>query len=251
MSVTSDDLIAYGSATMPDDDSVEDIGGAIDTSVRVSFTDVAPADTIDVASDDSGDTMDVTIHGRDSQGVMVSETLTLNGTTTVNGAQTFERILKVVVSASHAGTITLTEATGGDTLMAIESGVLEVRRPFYAAVAEDSGGAERTYYDKVFVKNADASKALTSATIAESADPSGKVAFALEGSLDGSDTNGAGNNRQVAPSGYTFDNDTENVANNGDLLSGSAQGVWLELTLPAGEAPNNTSFTLTTSGNTT
>ncbi|MEF8793996.1 hypothetical protein [Thiohalorhabdus sp.] len=249
MAVTADDLVAYGSATMPDDDSVTDIGGAIDTSIRVSFTDVAPADTVDVVSDDSGDSQDVTIHGRDDQGVLVSETLTLNGTTTVNGAQTFDIILKVVVSASHAGNITLTEATGGDTLMVIEPGVLEVRRPFYDALAEDSDGVERTYYEKFFIKNNNGSTALTSASIAESADPSGKVAFDLEGTLNGSDTNGGGD-RQTAPSGYTFDSTTKSVAG-GDLTATDAQGVWAELTLPAGEAPQQTSFTLTTSGNTT
>jgi len=251
MSVSSTDIVAYGSATMPDDDSVSDIGGAIDTSKRVVFTDVDPADTINAVSSDGGDTMDVTIHGRDSQGVMVSETLTLNGTTTVNGAQTFERILKVVVSAAHAGTITLTEAAGGDTLMAIESGVLEVRRPFYAAKAEDSAGSQRTYYEKVFIKNTNGATALTDATVAEQADPSANIAFALEGSLNGTDTNGAGNNRQVAPSGYTFDDSTKNVANSQNLTAGDAQGVWLELTLPAGEAPADTTYTLRTAGSTT
>lgn len=250
MSVSASDLIAYGSATMPDDDSVTDIGGAIDQSIRVSFTDISVSDTLNIVSSDGGDTMDVTVYGRDGQGVFVTETLTLNGTTTVSGNQTFERILKVIVASAHAGTITITEASGGSTLMNIESGVLEVRRPFYSAVSEDSGGAQRTYYDKVFIKNTNSSKALTESTISETADPSGNVAFDLEDVLNGSDTNGSGNNRQVAPSGYTFDSTAKSVAG-GDLTTTDAQGVWLELTLPAGESPADTSFTLTTEGNTT
>jgi len=95
-----------------------------------------------------------------------------------------------------------------------------------------------------------ATSALLNAQIEEFSDPSTKIAFALEGVLDGSDTNGAGNNRLVAPTGYTFDSNAKSVAG-GDLLAGSAQGVWLELTLNPGDAAQKTTYTLRTSGSTT
>ena len=128
--------------------------------------------------------------------------------------------------------------------------VTEVRRPFYNAAAEAAGGSNRKYYEKVFFENLHATLALTGATIAEQADPSGLVAFALESSLDGTDTNGVGN-RQTHTGGYTFNSTTKNVANSQNHTAGAGQGVWLELTLNAGEAADNTSFTLRESGQTT
>lgn len=250
MSVTADQLVAYGSQTMPDDDSVTEIGGGIDTSKRVVFTPLSANDSLNVVSTDSGDSQDVTITGRNDQGQIVSETLALNGTTTVSGSQTFERILKATLSATAAGTVTISEASGGTTLVTFNPGELEIRRPFYAAQAEDSSGAQRTYYEKIFIRNDNSSTALTSASIAENSDPSGNVAFDLEGVLNGTDTNGTGNDRQVAPSGYTFDSNEKSVAG-GDLTATDAQGVWMELTLPAGEPPTKTDYTLRTSGSTT
>lgn len=253
MPIVASDLVVYGSATMPNDDSTLNIGGAINTATRIVFTDIVATDQIEVISDNAGDTTQTcTIYGRNAAGELVSEGQTLNGITQVTFTTTFERVLRVTLSASATGTVTVRDQDTDTTIMSIESGVTEIRRPFYDAAADASGGSARDYYEKVFVKNNHGTLTLTSSTIAEQADPSGKVTFALEASLNGTDTNGAGNNRQTVGnlSGYTFDSTTKNVANSQNLTAGAAQGVWLKLSLAAGDAANNTTYTLRCSGNT-
>jgi hypothetical protein len=118
--------------------------------------------------------------------------------------------------------------------------VTQVRRPFYNAEANPSGGATKYYYEKVFIRNNNTTIALTNASIAEQSDPSAKVDFALESTLNGTDTNGSGNNRQVAPAGYSFDSATKNVANSQNHSPSSGQGTWMRLTLAGGDAAQNT-----------
>ncbi|MBV1888712.1 MAG: hypothetical protein KUG67_00500 [Proteobacteria bacterium] len=251
MPVVESDIVVYGSASMPDNDTPTQIGGAIDLTKRIVFTDIAATDVVEVLSDNAGDTTQtVTVYGRNAAGELVNEVLSLNGTTLVTGAVSFERILKIVISAAHAGTVTVRDATTDTGIASIESGVLEIRRPFYNAAADVSGGANRKYYEKVFFKNNHATLSLTTAQILEQADPSGKVAFALESALNGSDDNGAGNNRLVAPGGYTFDSAAKNVANSQNHSALAGQGVWLELLLTAGDAAQNSSVTLRESGQT-
>ena len=128
--------------------------------------------------------------------------------------------------------------------------VLEIRRPFYDALAEESGGSARAYYEKVFAENTHATLALTNAVISETADPSTNVDFALESSLDGSDNNGAGA-RQTHTGGYTFNSTAKNVVNGQSHTAGAGQGIWLRLSLAAGEPANNTSFTMQEAGSST
>jgi len=123
-----------------------------------------------------------------------------------------------------------------------------VRRPFYNVAADVAGGSGRNFYEKVFVKNNHATLSLTAAQIAEQADPSGKVSFALEASLDGDDTT---SNRVTAPGGYTFNSSTKNVANSQSLSAGAAQGMWLNLSLAAGDAATKTTWTPRVTGTTT
>lgn len=252
MPVQPSEIIAYGSATMPEDDTTTNIGGGIDVTTRVVFTDIPSTGNVVVYSTDGGDTTQtVTVTGRDASGQIVSESLGLNGTTPVAGTQQFERILKIVLSAAATGTVYVEDNVSPTTVLAaLEPGVTQVRRIFYNASADAAGGSVKKYYEKVFIKNTNATLALLSATIAEQADPSGKIAFALESTLNGTDTNGTGNNRLVAPAGYTFDNTTKSVAG-GDLTPGDAQGVWLELTLNPGDAAQKTTYTLRTSGRST
>lgn len=251
MAIVDTDLVAYGSASMPDDDTPTGIGGAIATTKRVVFDDISANDTVEILSSSGSDTTQtVTVYGRNTAGEIVSEVETLAGTTPQVTAQSFERILKIVMSATAVGTVTVRKQSDDVTIAALEPGVTEIRRPFYNAAAEASGGAQRDYYEKIFIRNNNGSLTLTSATIEEFADPSTNVDFALEASLDGTDTNGAGN-RQTHTGGYTFDSTEKNVANSQNLTAGSAQGVWLRLRLPAGEASDNTSFTLRVNGQTT
>jgi hypothetical protein len=101
MSVIPSDLIAYGSANMPESDGVA-VGGAVDFSRRVAFYDITPVGTINFVSSSSSDTgVKIQIAGRDSTGVIQTPAaVTLNGTTPVSGSQSFERLLYGVVSGA-------------------------------------------------------------------------------------------------------------------------------------------------------
>lgn len=250
MPVLDSDIVVYGAQNHAEDDSSVQ-GGAIDTTVRLVFVDIDPAGTIEAVSDNAGDTtQDLTVVGLNAAGEVVTEQQTLNGTTPVAFSETIATILKATLSGAAAGNVTVREAGGGDTLMIFEPGLLQIRRPFYLAAAEASGGAQRKYYEKIFFRNNNASLSLTNAVISELSDPSGKIAFALETSLDGTGTSA---NRRTAPaSGVTaFDSNPKNVANNQNHTAGAAQGVWLELTLDPGDPAQETSYTLRESGTTT
>lgn len=99
MSVTPNNIVAYGAANMPEADGVT-VGGAVDFSKRVAFYDISPAGTVDVVSSSASDTatkMQVT--GRDATGAIQTPAgVTLNGTTPVTGSQTFERLGAAVIT---------------------------------------------------------------------------------------------------------------------------------------------------------
>lgn len=139
------------------------------------------------------------------------------------------------------------------------SEVLKVRRIFYAASADVAGGASRNYYEKIFLKNDNATLALTSSQVVEFADPSGNIAFDCANAVN--DTFVTTTNRLTAPpnanlsNGGTFlttgsQNTPNNVATN-QLNPGDAIGVWLQLTLAAGAAASKTSYTIELTGQST
>ena len=99
MSVTPNNIIAYGSADMPEADGVT-VGGAPDLTKRVAFYDISPAGFVDVVSSSASDTATkMQVMGRDSTGVIQTPAaVTLNGTTPVTGSQTFERLLAAVIT---------------------------------------------------------------------------------------------------------------------------------------------------------
>ena len=74
-----------------------------------------PADgtTLDVASTSDNDTMDVVI---ESEGASTTETVTLNGTTTVTTTESFTDIDVIWVTAEHEGDITVKDDSGNDLL---------------------------------------------------------------------------------------------------------------------------------------
>lgn len=129
---------------------------------------------------------------------------------------------------------------------------LEVRRVFYNAAADPPGGSALTYFEKLFFKNSHATLTLTAATVKENADPSGLVTFTLETTNNGTGTNGAGNNRKVAPSTGvgTFSSSDQNPAGS-QLLAADVVGLWVKLSLAAGQAAQNTSYTTELTGTTT
>lgn len=322
MAVLARDLRFYGSASMPDDDSATNIGGAVDVSVQVAFR--SAAGLFQLVSDDSGDTESVEIFYKDSAQVVQSEAQSLTGLTPVAYAAVVTRLLKAVKAGSTAGNVAverqtaarlataqagtvdgitldsgasavdgayrsmiirittgtgagqirrIVQYTGADKIALVNrpfspapdntsvfriaegfffevepDECLEVRRLHYAVAADIFGGVERDYYDKFFIKNLSGDPFIT-VTVSEASDPEGQLDFALESTVDGSGTNGSGNNRQVEPvAGVSAFSSLAKAVPGGDLDPGQAIGVWSHLTLPAGDPSTDTIYAVQISG---
>jgi hypothetical protein len=237
----------FGSATMPVDDALQNIGGGIDVTKKPIFTRIGSATTLEMLSSAAGDTTQtVTIYYIGNDGVLTSEVKALNGTSVISFTATMKIFLRAVKSAGTTGTVTIRKAGAGATIATMEPAIVDVRIPGYNMVSDPS--VAKTYYDKIFAKNNHATIALGTASLILAADPQSVWTFALETSLGGSTTNGAGNNRQVAPSGFSFDAANKNIANSGNFTAQTAQGIWLKCLLPIGKDPFDDTFTLRLSG---
>jgi hypothetical protein len=167
---------------------------------------------------------------------------------TGTGANQVAEIVTYDGTLQRAYVRTLATAPSTDTVYDIMEGqvfekspneIMEVRRICYAAAAEPSTGSERNYYEKFAIKNEHATLAMTNCYVAEDQTEGAyaRTEFALETSKDGSGKNGAGNNRQVAPSaGITAFSDADKLVPTGNLDAGEYIGVWIKLNLPAGQA---------------
>lgn len=251
MSVSASDLIVYGSANMPEANGTTS-GGAIDTTIKIVFTDISATDGVEFVSSNAADTMNITVTGRSAAGAIVAETVALTGTTpTTATTATFERILKVVLASAAAGTVTVRKASDNVTIATMEAGITSVRRLFYDSAADATGGSSRDFYEKVFVKNTNGSTTLTNAQIAEQADPTGNITFDLEDAVN--DNNSVANRLNTPPTGMlgSFDGSTKTVPGGGNLAAGAAIGVWLKLTLAAGTAAAKSTYTIRATGTTT
>ena len=261
-SVTSSDIVVYGSGTMPEADTGTS-GGAINLATKILVKDIGATDTVEIFSSSAADTsLSVVVTGRLASGIIDTDTIVTDasdGTTVVDGVKNFERILKVVFPA-HAGTITVrrdADADGYDIATAEGSGttvtgttVTLVHRLFYKATANASGDANKVLYEKAFIRNNNSTNALLDATVTASS--TALLAFDLE---DAVDDNGSVSNRVTVVGSGTVGSptwaDTEVAVPGTDLDAGSAIGVWVQLTLDNGEAAAETSYTLTTAGSTT
>lgn len=246
MSIVAADLVLYNAASMPVNDSGTS-GGAIDPLRRPDFTQMGANDTVRIVSSNAGDTTQtVTIVGRLADGSLASETLSLNGTTPVTSANTYERLLSALTSATCAGIVTVARSTGPTTIRIIPAG----ERGFQAVFQQDASdpSSQEDFYLKVFWKNTNGSLALTSSVVKENADPSNDITFGLAPSINDTATT---TNRKTAPAGITFASTPVNVPNSQNLTSGSGIGVWLDLTLAAAAAALKSTYTLELDGQTT
>jgi hypothetical protein len=245
-SIVASDLVFYNSAAMTTD-STTTTGGAIDTLRRPDFTQMAASDTVRIVSTAAGDTTQtVTITGRLADGSLASEVLALNGMTVVTSVNTYERLLKAEMSATAVGTVTVARTTGPTTIRVIPIGERGFQAMFQQLASNPS--AITNWYEKIFVKNTNGTLALTSATILINADPQAVFKFGLPSTLDDTATT---TDRTTAPAGITFNTSTKNVANSGSLSSGSRQGIWMNLTLAAGNAALKSTVTMEIDGQTT
>lgn len=271
MPVSNTDIILYGAANMPEDDT-STAGGAIDRTIKVLNVDMGTAgvggtDKLNVVSSSTGDvTQTLTVTGRDATGAVKSQAYSLAGTTTQSGTQAFERVLKIIASATHSGTITVSHQTSSSGIATLEgtvdapggTAVLQSRRPFYDAIANATGDGDKELYEKIFVSNTHATLSLNSASLALTSDgtSSNIIDFDLENTVTGV---GTITNRQTAPGAAKTSRDTWSDVllsvpgdSLGPLNSGSDHvGVWIQMDLNAGTAAENVSITLQVSGNST
>lgn len=246
MSIAASDLVFYNAANEPVDD-VSTGGGAIDTLRRPDFTQISSAEKIDIASSAAGDTTQtLTLTGRNSAGELISETLSLNGTTTVTSTNTYERLLKAELSATCTGNTSVKGHTSATTFRTIPAGERGFQAIFQQLASSTTGAIDR--YAKFHIKNTNGSLTLTSSVVKENSDPSNVITFGLAAALNDAVTIA---NRDTAPAGITFANTAVNVPNSQNLSSGAAIGVWLDLTLAQNNAALKTTWTGEIDGNTT
>jgi hypothetical protein len=246
MSIAATDLKNYASANMPESDSTTS-GGAIATGVVIDDMLLAANDSLKVKSSSASDTAGTTctVTGRDATGAIVSENHTLNGTSAVTFATTFERILKVVLTGTTTvGVVTVYRSDGITVVVALPIAKTSVRRLFYDS-ASAAGSTVR--YEKIFWKNEHGTLTLTTATLKLTADPAAVIRIAPATAVD--DT-GSVANRLTLPGGLTFVDDNVSTAVPGNALAaGSAIGVWVEMTLAGGNAAIKNTFTTSLLGN--
>ncbi len=147
MSIIGSDIVLYGSANMRETDSGAQ-GGALDTSRRVVFDDIDPAGNIEIVSSAGADTtQSVTITGRDSAGVLISEAKTLNGVTPVAmTAQTdWERLLKATKSAGTAGDVAAMAVTKTRTNTLVDAAQNTASQMAYAVLDAGASGTDDFY----------------------------------------------------------------------------------------------------------
>lgn len=243
MPIAASDLIAYGSASRPEDDS-STTGGAIDLTDRPSPMTLAADDTLEMVSSQAGDTTQVvTVTGRGTDGAILTDNQTVNGTTIVTFTGTFERVLKVVMDVVATGIITIRRGSSGPTVDTIPINELGFFGMFLKSASESSGTVR---HEKIFWRNSHGTLTLNSAAVELTADPSSKIQMGLEAAKDDSNTI---TDRKQVPGGVSFvdDNVSQSVPT-GILATTEAIGTWIEMTLIADDSPLKTSHTTQLSG---
>ncbi len=244
MPIVAADLIPYSPASVPEDDTSL-TGGAIDLLTSSELVQLTGNSVCAVISD-GADTRTVTITGRVPAGDIQTDAIVLNGTSEVVGPKTFERILKVVMSAGDGSrTVLVKEGSGGATKCTFEPNKTKRHILFYNSASEAS---QVIRYEKLFWKNTHGSLTLSEATMELTADPAAKIEMGVAASKDDTATIA---NRKAVPGGISFvdDNVQQNVPNQ-ELLTGETIGVWIKQTLAAADTANKTTFTTELAGNT-
>jgi hypothetical protein len=243
--ISATHLISYCSANMPESDTTTS-GGVIDPDIRVIFTQLATSGILEMLSSNAGDTtQNVTVTGRDATGVIFADTKTLNGTTVVDFTGTFERVLKVVMDADAAGTITIRRDGAGATIGTIPPGERGFRLLFYDSASATTGQTKR--YEKTFFKNTHNILTLINAKVQLSADPSAVI---RQGIVAAKNDSTSVANRLTDPTVTYVDDGVDQSVPSAMLEAGSGIGVWYELTLAQDEAPLRSTFVSRCSGTT-
>lgn len=142
MSVTPNNLVAYGSLNMAEADGVT-VGGAIDFTKRIAFYDISPSGTVDVVSSAALDTATkMQVQGRDPTGVIQTPAaVTLTGTTPVIGSQAFERMLCAILSGGNTASGSTFPLTNPGGTAAVGDVAVYAHTPVVAAHTAQTGSA--------------------------------------------------------------------------------------------------------------
>ena len=236
MPITAAELVKYGAANMPEADTGT-VGGAIATATRLDELVLAANDDLEIVSDNAGDTTQtITVTGRDAAGAIQTDSATLSGTTPValTGGQVFERILKIVKSASTTGTVTIRRVGDvGDVCTMPPATTLQTIM-FYDAA---SAASQTIRYMKEYWQNDDGALTATNVTLTITADPQARIRAGLENSADQTATN-----RVTAPTSVTFVADATEITVS-DLAAGANVGLWIEQDLPADDPAFKSTYT--------
>ncbi len=163
MSITAAEIVAYAALDRPQDESSTS-GGGIDTSTRVVFVDISATDKVEVLSSAAGDnSQTIAVVGRLASGVLATDTISLNGTSVVSGALTFERIESATLSGTCAGNVTVRRLANAGNIGIIPIGELGFVRMFINSYSSPSGA--KVYYEKLFIKNTDSTLSYLNAVI--------------------------------------------------------------------------------------
>jgi hypothetical protein len=170
----------------------------------------------------------------------ICQILQYNGTTKV-------AVLSRNVSATFNGTTTYSIAKGV-FFDKTPSEIMYVVRMDYNTIANPFGGASEDTYTKGFFKHTNASGSglnLTGCVVKEIADPQATMTFAIGTALNDTQTNGGGNNRNVAPGAgvTTFDNGDKNVPSGGVMAPNDTIAFWPKMTRAAGSEALKTTWT--------
>lgn len=101
--------------------------------------DIPAPGTLDIVSDDADDDQDVTIYGLDGSGDPLVETLTLDGTTPVEGVEEFATVLGASLSGAAEGTVIIRDTVLPTTVFSFATTVL--RRGIAVVDVEVTGAA--------------------------------------------------------------------------------------------------------------
>jgi len=104
-------------------------GGEYTTIAGLDFANQPASDSVDTHSASGADIgQTVTVYGKLQAGTLDSETLTLNGANVIAGAKVWANIHAVVISAAHAGTVTVEEHSGHADIVTLATGTLSKGR---------------------------------------------------------------------------------------------------------------------------
>ena len=238
MAVINNNLVFYASSGMPINDTYRS-GGDINSGIRVLFTDLDDSTTITTYSSDRRDQNTVLVSGWNNSQNVVGESIDVDGTGRTVGSVTFSGILCAKLEhATGTGTITIS-GTNENVVGRIPIRETGFQRPFY--LASSAGGATKTLYEKIYLKNNNTSSTLLSAKIvATGRNLVDVITIGLEDGkalgLSGVGVEQSVANRTTAPSEVSsYGSGITGVwpSGTGKLLPTDYQGVWLKAVLPA------------------